>query len=130
MGAMESSAAHPDDCQILIIDDDVDTRESLQEILAAHGMHARVAENGADGLHQLRAGLRPSVILLDLMMPDKNGFQFRVEQVMDPELAKIPVVLYSGNPEAYEEGKVFGPVACLTKPINIGELLQVLKAYC
>lgn len=115
---------------ILIVDDDVQTREALRAVLAHHGYEALLAENGADGLAKLRSGVRPNVILLDLMMPEKNGFQFRVEQVMDPELAKIPVILYSGNPEAYEEGKIFGPVACLAKPINVGELLTVLKSYC
>ena len=116
--------------QILVVEDDAQTRDALRAVLEMHGYSAVLAANGADGLDKLRAGLRPCLILLDLMMPEKNGFQFRVEQVVDPTLADIPVVIYSGNPEAQSEGAALGGLACLAKPINVNELLQVLKAYC
>jgi CheY-like chemotaxis protein len=116
--------------QILIVEDDADTRDALWALLEKHGYSVALAANGADGLSRLRGGLRPSLILLDLMMPEKNGFQFRVEQVADPVLADIPVVIYSGNPEAKADGAVLGGVACLTKPIDVDKLLQVVKAHC
>jgi CheY-like chemotaxis protein len=116
--------------QILIIEDDAETREALQAFLAMHGYAAVGAGNGAEGLRKLRAGLRPCLILLDLTMPEKNGFQFRVEQIVDPLLADIPVVIYSGDAEAHAQGTVLGGIACLTKPLDVDKLMQVLKAYC
>jgi CheY-like chemotaxis protein len=116
--------------QILIVEDDAPTREALQAFLETHGYSAVLAPNGAEGLRQLRAGLRPSLILLDLMMPEKNGFQFRVEQVVDPMLAHIPVVIYSGDLEARAEAAALGGVACLAKPLDVNQLLRVLKIHC
>lgn len=116
--------------QVLIVEDDADMRNTLRAFLEMHGYSAVVATNGADGLSKLRAGLRPRLILLDLMMPEKNGFQFRVEQVVDPVLADIPVVIYSGDAEAQADGAVLGGVARLAKPVDADKLLQVVKAYC
>lgn len=117
-------------CQILIVEDDADTRDALAIFLERHGYAVALATDGADGLRQLRAGLRPRLILLDLMMPEKNGLQFRVEQVVDPELADIPVVIYSGDAEARATGATFGGVACLAKPIDVGKLLDLVQAHC
>lgn len=115
---------------VLIVEDDEDMRNTLQAFLEMHGYSAVVAANGADGLRKLRAGLRPCLILLDLMMPEKNGFQFRVEQVVDPALAEIPVVIYSGDVEAQADAAVLGGVARLAKPVDADRLLTVVKAYC
>lgn len=115
---------------ILIIEDDTDTREALKFFLETYGYGVVLADDGADGLAKLHAGLRPSLILLDLMMPKKNGFQFRVEQAMDSELSEIPVVVYSGNPDACRREAVVGAVAHLRKPIEVEKLLQVVRAHC
>jgi len=115
---------------VLIVDDDANTREGLCTLLQIHGYSAVVAANGADGLRKLREGLRPCLILLDLVMPEKNGFQFRVEQIVDPVLANIPVVIYSGDADAEARGAVLGGVACLAKPVDVAKLLHVVKVYC
>lgn len=119
-------ADHP----ILVIDDDVNTREAMGELLAVNGYPVVLAADGQEGLQQLRAGLRPSLIVLDLMMPEKNGFQFRVEQSLDPELASIPVVIYSGDADAYANGHILGAVARLDKPIDIAKLMEAVRANC
>ncbi len=116
--------------QILIVEDDAHTRDALGAFLEKHGYSVILAANGAEGLRELRRGLRPCLILLDLMMPEKNGFQFRVEQVADPVLAQIPVVIYSGNPEAHADGAALGGVARLSKPLDADKLLQVVKSHC
>jgi len=125
--ARASTCTQPD---VLVVEDDPDLRDALCRFLEAHGFAVAVAENGAVGLTKLRAGLRPFLILLDLVMPEKNGLQFRVEQLVDPMLADIPVVIYSGDPGAHVEGTVLGGVACLSKPIDADKLLEVVKAYC
>jgi CheY-like chemotaxis protein len=115
--------------QVLIVEDDTNTRVALGEFLEMHGYSTVLAANGAEGLSKLRSGLRPCLILLDLMMPEKNGFQFRTEQVVDARLADIPVAVYSGNPEARAESVLLGAVAHLGVPINVDELLRIVKAY-
>jgi two-component system chemotaxis response regulator CheY len=116
--------------QILIVDDDAATRDALGAFLEVHGYSPVLAADGAEGLRKLRAGLRPRMILLDLMMPEKNGFQFRVEQVADPALADIPVVIYSGNTEARSRGAELGVAAYLPKPIDVDTLLGLVQAHC
>lgn len=115
---------------ILIVEDDIDTREALKFCLETFGYAVVLAGDGADGLAKLHAGLRPCLILLDLLMPRKNGFQFRMEQVMDPELSEIPVVVYSGNPDACRGEAVAGAVAHLHKPIEVDKLLELVRTYC
>ena len=115
---------------ILIVDDDVDTREAMKFFLESHRYTVVVAANGAGALGKLRADLRPCLILLDLLMPEKNGFQFRVEQVLDPELSELPVAICSGDPDASSSGTVLGAVAHLEKPIDVDKLLAVVRTYC
>ena len=118
------------DHAILIIEDDDDSREAMGAFLELHGYTVVLASDGAKGLAFLRAGARPCLILLDLVMPGKNGFQFRVEQVLDPDLAAIPVIVYSGDPDAFGNSAMLGTVAQLCKPIDVDKLLEVVKAHC
>ena len=75
---------------ILVVDDDPDIRTSLAEILGDEGYRVAGARNGREALDYLRRRTRPSLILLDMMMPDMDGWLFRREQQKLPELASIP----------------------------------------
>jgi CheY-like chemotaxis protein len=115
---------------LLIVDDDEDTREALALVVRSEGFEVATACGGTDALRQLRQGLRPRLILLDLNMPDKNGRQFRTEQVLDPRLASIPVVTLSGDPTFQAASEKMGAVACLRKPVEIHALVEILRAQC
>jgi CheY-like chemotaxis protein len=115
---------------LLIVEDHEDTREAIALRMRYEGFDVATAGDGADALWQLRHGLRPRVILLDLNMPDKNGRQFRTEQILDPRLESIPVVAYSGDPDFYSASVEMGAVACLRKPVAIGELIDIVRAQC
>jgi len=106
---------------ILIIDDDSGSRESLAEVLADEGYGVATAEDGAGGLAYLRTGHRPRVILLDLMMPGIDGWDFRAEQKRDEALAHIPVIAISAA------GKLVDAEHSLRKPIKIDALLALLR---
>lgn len=106
---------------ILIIDDDAGSREGLAELLAAEGFSVATALDGADGLTYLRQGHRPKVILLDLMMPSMDGWDFRAEQKRDHRLADIPVIAISAA------GKLMDADHTLRKPINVETLLRLLR---
>ncbi len=92
-GVRDWSPAGP----ILIVEDDADLREVLAYRLRQEGYQTVIAPEGAAAMCKLRAGLRPCMILLDLMMPVMDGFAFRQAQRSDPEFNGIPVAIYSAH---------------------------------
>jgi CheY-like chemotaxis protein len=122
-----------DDCDdspggsILLVEDDFDVRDALIPILEYEGHHVVGAANGRDALAQLRAGPKPSLILLDLAMPVMDGAEFRAEQLRDPALASIPVVVVSADPAARSKAMVMGAVGCVEKPLDIDALLLQVR---
>jgi len=82
---------------ILVVDDDADLRQTLQLLLNDSGYRVTAAANGRAALDQLLAGARPDLILLDLMMPEMNGWQFLERASADPRLASIPVVIMTAR---------------------------------
>src|SRR3954471_1338862 len=87
--------------RILIVDDDDDIRETLSQVLTDEGYTVETAINGLEALNQLRRTTTiPSLILLYLMMPVLNGFEFQVAKSRDPLLASIPVIIVSASMDA------------------------------
>jgi CheY-like chemotaxis protein len=113
----------------LVVDDDVDIRESLVELLQGEGYLAVGAANGAEALDLLRRQ-RSSVILLDLMMPVMDGFQFRREQLGDPALSDIPVVLVSAGGGGEQAALQLGVLGCVKKPLDVPQLLRMIRLAC
>src|SRR5438552_202636 len=97
---------------VLVVEDDADIRESLGTILEEEGYGVVTTRNGREALSYLRSGRpRPSLILLDLLMPVMSGAEFRAEQERDPALADIPVVVLSGDSRATERASLGGAEA-------------------
>src|SRR5690349_16993945 len=94
--------------RVLVVDDDADIRETVSLILEDEGYEVQSAQDGAAALGVLRAGPLPDVILLDLMMPVMNGWQFREQQTRDPRLAAIPVVVLSADSSLRDKAVYFG----------------------
>ena len=114
---------------VLVVEDAFDLRDALVPILEYEGHRVVSAANGREALDWLHAMPPPSLILLDLMMPVMNGEEFRAEQLRDPALASIPVVILSAHPGAEERASHLGAAACLKKPFDIEDLLvQVRRA--
>ena len=113
---------------VLIVEDDLDTREMLGRFLELEGFRVETAENGREALERLEAGPRACVILLDLMMPVMDGWQFRREQIRRAALAKIPVIVVSAaGRERFEHIEAN---AYLSKPVDLEELLARIDEYC
>jgi CheY-like chemotaxis protein len=110
-------------CQrpILVVEDDLDARESLRDILHDEGYAVHTAADGQEALGVLARIPLPCVILLDLMMPGMNGWDFL--DALGDALGEIPVVIVS----AYQAPAGF-PV--LPKPVDLDELLRVVEKYC
>ena len=115
---------------VLVVDDEPDMREAISLLLEGRGYQVLTAQHGAEALDVLRR-TRPSVILLDLMMPVMDGWQFRAAQLLEPSLAAIPVVIVTGAGVAAEPTGPFGAVtAFLRKPFESDVLLQLLEEIC
>ena len=115
---------------ILIIEDYPDIRDGLEAVLAAEGFIVETAANGREALNALREGLRPSVILMDLLMPVMNGFEFREEQLRTPQIADIPVIAYSGVMNARSAADRLRAAAYIEKPEDIERVIALVKQYC
>jgi CheY-like chemotaxis protein len=115
---------------VLIVEDDAVTRESWSDVLKMAGFQVSMAAGGRDGLAQLEEGVRPDVILLDLVMPGVNGWVFRREQQKNPDLAGIPVVITSGYQESGPAVEGLNAAKFLRKPVDPAELLVVIAGLC
>jgi len=113
---------------LLIIEDDPDLRDALSELLSGEGYAVATAAEGEEGLERLHGSPRPSLVLLDLMLPNMDGFEFRVRQLGDPEVADIPVVVLSGGGDVERKAAGLEPVAALMKPIDFDHLLDCVAA--
>jgi CheY-like chemotaxis protein len=112
---------------ILIVEDDEASREAVSALLESAGYHTVGAANGEDALDLLRHGLDPCLILLDLMMPVKDGWSFRAEQMQDQRLARVRTIVLSAVADA---PPLQGVVASLRKPIEIDTLLDLVAKHC
>ncbi len=115
---------------ILIVDDDADVREMLGQFFAIEGYAVATAGNGREALEQLRrAEHLADLILLDLMMPVMDGWQFRLEQQRDPRLASIPVVVLSAVYNARERAALLGAVDYMQKPVEFDKLIETAERH-
>ena len=114
---------------ILIVEDDPDAQETLMMALEGEGHATICASNGSEALEQLRREPQACLILLDLMMPIMDGWEFRERQKDDPRLARIPTIVLSamGDSDKKPNG---GIVAYLTKPFAFQDLLETVEQYC
>ena len=116
---------------IVIIEDDVDTRETLQDLLRLEGFSVRAAENGAAGLALIERQQPPCLILLDLMMPVMSGWEFleRVRERDEVGIGDVPIVVLSAAADLVDVGRRFG-CDVVRKPADIGELVDIARRFC
>ena len=114
---------------VLVVEDDRDTREMLERFLELEGFGVRTAANGEAALAALSGGRRPRVILLDLMMPVMNGWEFREVQRRHPDLASIPVVVVTAAGPRAEIPSIPAD-GWLSKPVDFDALLETIRPFC
>jgi len=111
---------------ILVVEDDADALEALGDLLESHGYLVASARNGAEALEVLGRSPLPNLIVLDLLMPTMDGWEFRRRQKNDPRIAKIPVVVVSASSAA----KPIDADSILRKPVDIDRLLETVARHC
>jgi len=112
--------------RILVVDDDEGVREAMVGILEMMGYRVASAPNGKEALDYLREAATPDLIISDLAMPVMDGRQFRREQVKEPRLAKIPVIVVSALSDQtdIDANEIF------IKPVEVDILLAAIDRYC
>jgi CheY-like chemotaxis protein len=111
---------------VFVVDDDHELRDILGVLLTNEGYEMVGCADGVDALQRLKTGPRPSLILLDLMMPRMDGRQFREIQRREPALAGIPTVLMTASRNV--DGIVAD--AIIFKPLEFDQLLGIVKHHC
>lgn len=113
---------------VLIVEDNRDLHENLRLFLSMQKFETLSAFNGQEALDLLSVGSLPSAILLDLMMPVMDGYQFlaKIRQSTDSAAAQVPIILLSASPSVQDTAKEYN-VRYQTKPIDLKRLLQTLN---
>lgn len=114
----------------MIVEDDDAVRDTLADILEYEGYSVFAVNDGREALALLHAGSRPALILLDLMMPRMNGWEFRIEQLRIPEIADIPVAILSGAFDVRVQAALLGVREFLGKPVEVQRLLDLVRRFC
>jgi two-component system chemotaxis response regulator CheY len=112
---------------VMVVEDDPDCLEVVAHALALDGYAVMTAVDGRDALRALEAGPAPDLILLDLMLPVMDGWQFLEEQRARPALAGIPVVLLSGERALRRRASELGVAGAIPKPIELDELVSTVR---
>ena len=113
------------DRSILIVDDDAAAVDSLAQILTDEGYQVSSATNGKEALVYLRGAPPPRVIILDLFMPEMDGWEFRREQLKDSKLSAIPVVVMTG-------ASIYAGIdanVIVHKPLDVERFLSLVERY-
>jgi CheY-like chemotaxis protein len=117
------STESPSGKSVLLVEDDAIIRGAMKMVLEWEGYRVTCAANGREALDLLHTSEPPAVIMLDLLMPVLDGWQFRLEQQRDPAIADIPVVVVSA---AHGAGPL-GASGHVQKPFQPEELLQAIR---
>jgi CheY-like chemotaxis protein len=126
---IRASAQSPS-VEVMVVEDDQAIRESLTEVLVEEGFAVTWAANGAEALDLLRGARAPRLILLDLMMPVMDGWEFRRALRQDTALARIPVVIISAEHALPQKASALAVDGYLAKPFRLEALLSTVHRYC
>lgn len=112
--------------EVLVVDDDIGALDALTDLLDSDGYAVAQARSGREAMTYLRGNPLPRLIILDLLMPEMDGWQFLEERKKDGKLAAIPVVVLT----ALGPGVTVDANAVLYKPLNVERFLRTVREYC
>jgi CheY-like chemotaxis protein len=115
---------------ILVVEDNDDVRSALLKTLGYLGFQTEAATNGQEALEKLDGPMPIGLIILDLMMPVMNGWEFRSKQLAHPLHSKIPIIVVSANMNLQDEAEWLGANGILNKPVELQELSALIEQFC
>jgi CheY-like chemotaxis protein len=117
---------------ILIVDDDASVRRLVELRLSSRGFPTRCAGSAKEAMQILHSGVRPCLMLVDVMMPGETGWEFSKRLLQEPLLAGIPIKFMSASHVAIEKYLKAGDsrVSLLPKPLDASRLLAAAEAHC
>jgi len=113
---------------ILVVDDEYDIASTIELLLTMEGYEVVIAINGKEAMQKLQSGLRPDLIMCDLMMPVMNGYDFIKGFRQISDLKSIPIILTSAAPLQEHKLPTNSWTAFIRKPFNLDDLLDTIKA--
>ena len=115
--------------RVMIVDDEASLRALVRVNLEVDGFDVIEAVDGNDALEKMKE-LRPDLVLLDIMMPGKDGIEVLEDLAASEELVSIPVILLTakGEQEDLEKGAALGARGHITKPFDPEQLVRTVKA--
>lgn len=116
--------------KVLVVDDEPSMRSMYQRSLVGAGFDVVVADGGPDGLQKLREDPTIKLVLLDLNMPEMDGWNFRQEQRADPQMRDVPTIIVTGEPLERVVQSELHAAEYLLKPIKREHLISVVADYC
>ncbi|MHB1224894.1 MAG: response regulator, partial [Gemmatimonadaceae bacterium] len=117
--------------RVLVVDDDVRNVFSLTSVLEAHGMEVAFAESGRDALAILDGGGHPDLVLMDVMMPEMDGYQATTAIRERPEFSALPIIALTAKAMKGDREKCIAAGASdyITKPVDVEQLLSLLRVW-
>ena len=112
---------------ILVVDDDIDLRDTLCDALELAGHNPIAARDGREALERLRGDGKVHLVLLDLMMPNMNGWEFREAQLADPRLAGIPVIVMTAAADLSKSP--VNATLVVKKPLTLTRVLEAVETH-
>ena len=116
--------------QVLVVEDDPDCREAVKALLESEGYNVTTAGDGEQALDRVRQQVDLCAIVLDLMLPVRDGWWFRAQQLRDPDLAMVPVVVMSGAGQVDHAAQQLGVQDYIAKPVEPERLCTILARNC
>lgn len=118
------------DGDVLVIEDDQEINDLVGAYVELAGFNARVALNGEDAMREIDRHT-PSLIVLDLMLPDVDGFEICRRLRLDPLTASVPVVILTAlsRDDCRRQALDCGAVAFITKPFDPDKLMEAVRAH-
>lgn len=112
---------------ILVVEDDEGVQLALATLLRDEGYDVETVSDGSAALRRLMEGPTPSLILLDLMMPQMDGVEFRARQLSDSRIANVPVIVMSARPDVDVTAERLAAADYLLKPMSFEDLLNAVQ---
>jgi signal transduction histidine kinase/CheY-like chemotaxis protein len=128
---LHASAAVLEGKQVLIVDDDVRNVFALTSVLERHGMRVVFAENGRDGISTLEANPEVDIVLMDIMMPEMDGYETMAAIREKPQFRKLPIIALTAKAMKGDRERSIqaGASDYVTKPVNVDQLLSLMRVW-